>query len=206
MVPFISTLPSVSAFARGKTNSYMCMNVEIVISFTLWVSKQGTALTARNCPTGIADGFYEAMHCTNCCSYCDANSFAGLFSVAQQPPVHRMYSCESGFLNAVWDPLWSVLTFTCGLNGFEYANCVKQTYRVNTKKKKHTCTFPRRFPRLSSTLPVSLGLFLSLTRHSLRMSSCLMSVLSTSHVFCLTLIWQRMAAGDARPEAASYIA
>lgn len=113
------------------------MAPEIVILFSLWVSKQGTALTARNCTTSITDGFYEAMHCTNCRLYCDANSIAGLFSVAHQPPARRMYSCESGFLNAVWDPLWSVLTFTCGLNGFEYANCVKQTYRVNTKKKTH---------------------------------------------------------------------
>lgn len=85
-----------------QTDIYGCTKgVEIVILFSLWVSIQGTALNVRNCTTGITDGFYEAVHCTNPRLYGDANSIAGLFSVAHQPPVRRMYSCESGFLNAV---------------------------------------------------------------------------------------------------------
>lgn len=38
--------------------------------------------------------------------------------------------------------IFGLSSFTSGLNAVKYANCVKQTYRVNTKKKKHTCTFP----------------------------------------------------------------
>lgn len=47
--------------------------------------------------------------------------------------------------------IFGLSSFTSGLNAVKYANCVKQTYRVNTKKKK-THVY------LSSTLDTSLAL------------------------------------------------